>query len=349
MGDLARLRTLRYRKIRVDDLDDVRALHEAWFPVRYSQAFYDAAVRERMVGTHEPLFTLVAEVDEDEFDAAVDAAASDAAQLDGSEDAIPPESVRNDDASSVNSGFAQRRVIIGLVTAQLTTTAACGDSESLFQPACEFDEEACDRVVYVLTLGTHDAFRRRGLAKALLTECIDWASHTVGCGVVYLHVITYNTAAILFYQQHGFVRLCHIDAYYRIDEKKYGCFVYAHYLPGAKYPAGWKPPEQSWLARLLSHVFPQTLRTCLRRYPSPKPMAHLDDEFGGEHADEVDYGPTNEDAPTDDLPPPDFPWVDDAGNMHRRAPDDGGMHRNGPTNGDAPQSEDSPRSEDDAR
>ena len=45
----------------MNGLETIRALHEEWFPVRYSAGFYDAAVRERMVGTGESLFTLVAE------------------------------------------------------------------------------------------------------------------------------------------------------------------------------------------------------------------------------------------------------------------------------------------------
>jgi len=61
LGEGTELPELAYRRLRVEDLDEIRRLHEEWFPVRYSAGFYDAAVRERMVGTSEPLYTLVAE------------------------------------------------------------------------------------------------------------------------------------------------------------------------------------------------------------------------------------------------------------------------------------------------
>jgi len=54
-----------FRPIRVADLEQMRALHEDWFPVRYSTSFYENAVREKMVGTHDPLFAVIAEIEED--------------------------------------------------------------------------------------------------------------------------------------------------------------------------------------------------------------------------------------------------------------------------------------------
>ena len=47
---------------------------------------------------------------------------------------------------------ARTREMVGLVTAQLTDARRCGDM--LFEPAREFDLNECERVVYVLTLGT---------------------------------------------------------------------------------------------------------------------------------------------------------------------------------------------------
>ncbi|KAH8093046.1 peptide alpha-N-acetyltransferase [Aureococcus anophagefferens] len=102
--------------MRVEDLEPIKALHEEWFPVRYSAAFYDAAVRERM----------------------------------------------------------------------LTDAATCGDE--LFEPARDFRAEECSRVM-------------------LLRRCVLRAEAEAGCGAVYLHVITYNDAAIEFYERNDFSRL----------------------------------------------------------------------------------------------------------------------------------------------
>ena len=52
--------------------------------------------------------------------------------------------------------------MVGLVTAQLTDAGRCGDA--LFEPARDFDLNECERVVYVLTLGTVAKYRRRGVS-----------------------------------------------------------------------------------------------------------------------------------------------------------------------------------------
>ena len=180
---------LKFRRLCVDDLEAIKALHEEWFPVRYSAAFYDAAVRERMVGTAEPLYTLVAE-----------------------------------DARTLE--------IVGLVTAQLTDAETCGDA--LFEPSDEFLEAECARVMYVLTLGSASRYRRRGIAKELLRRCVRRAVDEAHCGAVYLHVITYNVAAIDFYEKNDFTRLRMIADYYRIDGVSYACYVYALFLSRAR-------------------------------------------------------------------------------------------------------------------
>ncbi|KAJ8600778.1 hypothetical protein CTAYLR_006091 [Chrysophaeum taylorii] len=198
-----------FRPMRVSDLEEVRALHEEWFPVRYSYSFYDAAVRERMVGTNEPLFTLIAEVDEDD-----------------------------------------RRRIIGL-------------------PAPLFVENETSRVMYVLTLGSHARYRRRGIARELLQRCIARAEAEPACGAVYLHVITHNDVAIQFYKSNDFECLGEISDYYRIDGSLYNCFIYAYYLPRAKIVTSMMTSTapratRRLLSSTLSSLFPAALRSCFR-------------------------------------------------------------------------------------
>ena len=50
-----------FRPIELTDYDEIKALHEEFFPVRYADAFYDEAVRGVGIGG-EPLFTLIAVV-----------------------------------------------------------------------------------------------------------------------------------------------------------------------------------------------------------------------------------------------------------------------------------------------
>ena len=56
--------------------------------------------------------------------------------------------------------------------------------------------------MYILTLGTSHYHRRRGVAQRLLQEALRYANQAndYRCRAVYLHVITYNQAAIKFYR-----------------------------------------------------------------------------------------------------------------------------------------------------
>ena len=249
--------TVRFRRMAVTDMEEVRALHETWFPVRYSTSFYEAAVRERMVGTHDPLFTLIAEAD---------------------------------------------GRIIGLITAQMTWTRGCGDEGTLYKPAAAFHLPETARVMYVLTLGADQKYRRRGIAREMLKRCIARANDDPGCGVVYLHVITHNAGAIEFYRSNNFQFLGEIHNYYRIDGNLFNCYVYAYYLPKAVLgvhesvpmssdedtnshdrPEGdpdQRPPDDDsddagsssrFLGKTLSVLLPPSLRSCFRPSP-PEPI-----------------------------------------------------------------------------
>ena len=209
---------LAFRGLTEDDHAAIKALHEDWFPVRYSAGFYDAAVRGRMVGTGEAIFHLVAE-------------------------------------------DARTREMVGLVTAQLTDARRCGDA--LFEPARDFDLNECERVVYVLTLGTVAKYRRRGVSTELLRRCLARAEAEPRCGCVYLHVITYNAAAIAFYERAGFERVREIPNYYRIDGEDYACYVYARFLDRARRAPGAAP--SLWLASSLAGLVPAAFRSCFKR------------------------------------------------------------------------------------
>jgi ribosomal protein S18 acetylase RimI-like enzyme len=56
---------------------------------------------------------------------------------------------------------------------------------------------------WILWLGTNPAFRRKGLASALLQVTLSGLL-THGCEQALLNVLTQNTAAINLYQSHGF-------------------------------------------------------------------------------------------------------------------------------------------------
>jgi ribosomal protein S18 acetylase RimI-like enzyme len=61
------------------------------------------------------------------------------------------------------------------------------------------------RVFYIMTLGTAVEYRHLGIGTTLVERAVSHAQQDERCGAVYLHVITYNQAAISFYEKLGFV------------------------------------------------------------------------------------------------------------------------------------------------
>jgi len=103
------------------------------------------------------------------------------------------------------------RGVIGAVTAQIMPLSKCEDQD-LFDPGLSFNS-----IAYILTLGTHTSYRRRGLSTALLKLCEQHAHCVKTCGAVYLHVITYNRGACRFYARNGYRCLREVENYYSIN------------------------------------------------------------------------------------------------------------------------------------
>eukprot|EP00520_Triparma_pacifica_P013205 CAMPEP_0118637818 /NCGR_PEP_ID=MMETSP0785-20121206/3353_1 /TAXON_ID=91992 /ORGANISM="Bolidomonas pacifica, Strain CCMP 1866" /LENGTH=202 /DNA_ID=CAMNT_0006529025 /DNA_START=102 /DNA_END=707 /DNA_ORIENTATION=- len=114
---------------------------------------------------------------------------------------------------------------------------------SQFQPACNYtqydlldDTTKYPMVSYILTLASTSSYRRQGIATKLLSSCLSHANSNRRCGAVYLHVITYNQAAMNFYSRHGFKRVGTLMDYYFIDGKNYNAYLYVKYVNGAVPP-----------------------------------------------------------------------------------------------------------------
>mmetsp|Transcript_32319 Transcript_32319/g.43006 ORF Transcript_32319/g.43006 Transcript_32319/m.43006 type:complete len:381 (-) Transcript_32319:200-1342(-) len=110
------------------------------------------------------------------------------------------------------------------------------------------------KMFYIMTLGTVNTYRNCGIGSTLVERCIkEVVERDLECGAVYLHVITYNFAAIQFYERLGFVRVKEIEDYYRINGKNHNCYLYARYFHGNK--GHWT--VISYLASLVSSVWKQ--------------------------------------------------------------------------------------------
>ena len=57
-------------------------------------------------------------------------------------------------------------------------------------------------------------------------------SHLLDCKAIYLHVEAANTAAINFYNRHGFSLFCRVPKYYTIRHKPADALLYVKYMNG---------------------------------------------------------------------------------------------------------------------
>jgi ribosomal protein S18 acetylase RimI-like enzyme len=95
-------------------------------------------------------------------------------------------------------------------------------------------ERGFSRGCYVMTLATAERARRMGVGSMLLEHMLAAAERDPSCGVVYLHVITYNESAIRFYERHGFRRLRTVQGFYLINGQSFDSFLYARFLAGCE-------------------------------------------------------------------------------------------------------------------
>lgn len=96
----------------------------------------------------------------------------------------------------------QQEYILGAVTASTLPLAKVEDPDLIAS-----DDDEHTHVMYILTLGSRASVRRKGIASALLQECIDQAWRQPECGAVYLHVKADNVSALRFYEKNGFRNL----------------------------------------------------------------------------------------------------------------------------------------------
>jgi ribosomal protein S18 acetylase RimI-like enzyme len=100
----------------------------------------------------------------------------------------------------------QREHILGAVTASTLPLTKVEDPGLIAS-----DDAVHTHVMYILTLGSRASVRRKGIASALLQECIDQAWRQPECGAVYLHVKADNISALRFYEKNGFRNLRYLQ------------------------------------------------------------------------------------------------------------------------------------------
>ena len=205
--------SITFRPLEPKDRGQIQKLHEEWFPVSYKDEFYDDLVMHRMVNSGEELVTCAAvyQGDQNDHDIAVQSPSDHSiwGQING------------------HSGCGDS-IVACIVGSKVDASNLSGDTvDSLLS-----DPTRHKRMFYIMTLGTVKEFRKLGLATKLLKKVMDMVQEDRECGTLYLHVITFNVAAIRFYEKLGFYRVKEMKNYYCIDNQTYNCYVYAKYYHG---------------------------------------------------------------------------------------------------------------------
>jgi histone acetyltransferase MCC1 len=200
-----------FRKIHPTDKKQIQQLHEQWFPVKYLDEFYDDLVYERMTCTGDPLFTCVGTIPS--FVSSVEDHDTTEAQLKSSSSSSPttqPEPV----------------IVACVVGCFIKATTLSGQLQKLLIT----NSQKHQRLFYIMTVGT--TLRNQGIGTLLIEKCIQQVLQDKSCGVLYLHVLTTNFAAIQMYEQLGFHRAIEIPNYYTINCVRHNCYLYAKFYHG---------------------------------------------------------------------------------------------------------------------
>eukprot|EP00899_Mesostigma_viride_P002409 jgi/Mesvir1/12169/Mv00413-RA.1 len=219
-GDAAKNAFITYRPLCPDDLDVLVAAHRQLFPIEYEPAFYNAAVHNDKMITW----------------AAIANGPVPGSTLAGG--------AGTPDSSCIPTATRPSRrgeTLVGFITASIY--ALCNNNSDLL--GFEFSElpsfftgspsgERC--LIYILTLGVVEPFRKLGIASALITRLVEYARSLKSCRAVYLHTIEYNESAMNLYEKLHFQRLQHLQDFYFIATQHYAAFLYIRYVNGGHPP-----------------------------------------------------------------------------------------------------------------
>jgi len=232
--------SLTFRALRQEDISEMVALHTEWFPVSYDEGFYQKSVAGE-------LFSMVASYRHP---------SSSSSAPPPSDDGDCDEDLLGIITMSTNCEH-HGEDITSVLGADCNAICRRGDIEHFHEAGDEpltayQDDETCSTtetcstpqtgvLAYILTLGVVDGFRRKGLAKELLrrlTKHID--EHMVQIQALYLHVVTYNGAAIKLYESANFNRIAEFRNFYLLHGKHYDSYLYALYLHTGRPPWKWR-------------------------------------------------------------------------------------------------------------
>jgi ribosomal protein S18 acetylase RimI-like enzyme len=228
-------RSYRFRSIQQQDRQVIQALHEEWFPVRYQDDFYDDLVQNG-----QPAERWVSCDDDDER------GQSDVHWANGqsSTHSNSAKAMRQSSSSSAAAATSGRALYtcVAVPDDEEESSRICAcivgcflHAKSHLSPRLRellLPSQRHSRAFYIMTLGVIPSCRKAGLGSQLVQWCQRLVESDPGCGVLYLHVITFNAGAIRLYEKLGFYRVEEIENYYTIEGRHYNAFLFAKYFHG---------------------------------------------------------------------------------------------------------------------
>ncbi|XP_066139346.1 N-alpha-acetyltransferase 60 isoform X1 [Euwallacea fornicatus] len=179
-----------------DDLDEVRALCQEWFPIEYPFYWYEEITSSNRVNSLNA-FKLKSLI----------------------------YSLLNNDAPHYS---LYKKQIIGLIVAEIIPHSRLHEEDAGIL-AKSFSD--CD-IAYILSLGVLKKYRRNGIATLLLDSLLKnlTTPERKKVKAAFLHVLTTNSAAIRFYEKRKFKLHTFLPYYYSIKGRCKDGFMYVLYL-----------------------------------------------------------------------------------------------------------------------
>ncbi|XP_010453851.1 PREDICTED: histone acetyltransferase MCC1 isoform X2 [Camelina sativa] len=116
--------------------------------------------------------------------------------------------------------------LIGFVTAKIALAKESEISDLIRYDSTKGEET----LVYILTLGVVETYRKRGIAKLLINEVVKYASSIPVCRGVYLHVIAHNNPAIRLYKRMSFRCVRRLHGFYLINGQHFDSYLFVYFI-----------------------------------------------------------------------------------------------------------------------
>lgn len=201
---------VKLRKIKKEDLTQIKPLFKEWFPLDYDEQFYEKIFSRLEEDTG---ISLVAYIENPK-------SKSDFSNLKTQKNQSKNE---NENEKVENLTFLTELIIGLIITNKVSLENYIARVPYRYENLGYLDEICFNTkyFVYVQSLGVIDECRRLKLGTLLLDEIIKIHNKDFHCLGIYLHVVVYNAAAIKFYEKNGFKEMNHLYNYYFINDTYY--------------------------------------------------------------------------------------------------------------------------------